>query len=145
MIIKNNNDEFQGKSKEGVTLIEMTVVILVLITLISISVSGVSSYRAWKDGTQAAQILRNVYNAQRNYLSENPTVTVANLTPAVIIPYLSENASGSNQTINAIPTMELDGVVYTVNLTVSPPVFSNGGTAFDPSGAPDDGLWDVGG
>ena len=44
-----------------------------------------------------------------------------------------------------LPTMEFEGVVYNVNINVIPPVFSNGGGSFDPSGAPDDGLWDVGG
>ena len=40
----------------------------------------------------------------------------------------------------------LDGVNYSINVSVSPPVAVDGADAvYDPSGAPDDGLWDVGG
>jgi len=133
--------------KYGVTLIEMTVVILVLLTLIAASISAITGYNEFRDGTEAAQALRNVYNAQRTYLSENPTVPVDNLTDALILPYLSETATNVDGNI-VIPTIEVDGEIYGPDVTVIPPVFTLGGAAggevFDPSDSPNDGLWDVG-
>lgn len=69
-------------SKSGMTLLELTVVILVLLSLISILFIGA---RAWKKGSdRAASILqiRNVQQAVRSYSNmngKNPTDTVATL------------------------------------------------------------------
>jgi len=68
------------KSKSGMTLLELTVVILVLLSLISVLFIGA---RAWKKGAdRAACILniRNVQNAVRSYANmnnKNPEDTVA--------------------------------------------------------------------
>ncbi len=126
--------------RRGVTLIEMTVVIVVLMTLIGASIYAVGGYKEWKLGAAAAVDLRKVYNAQRTYLAENPTETVASLTAAKVIPYLSDGAA-------SLPTVEaLDGTEYTIKVNKSPPVVIDAaGTTYDPSDDPEDGLWDVGG
>lgn len=126
--------------KRGMTLIEITVVIVVLITLIGVSVYGVSGYRDWQLSSEATQKLRMVYNAQRTYLSEHPVEAVSSLTPAKIIPYLSDDSV-------ALPTVRgLDGVDYNIQINVSPPVIGNGaGAVYDPSGSATDGVWDLGG
>ncbi|WP_435893825.1 hypothetical protein [Oceaniferula spumae] len=118
----------------------MTVVIVMLITLIGLSTYAVGGYRDWQKGNEASQKLRMVYNAQRTYLSEHPTEAVSTLTAAKIIPYFSDKST-------TMPTIEgLDGNTYTIKVNVSPPVAANGdGDAYDPSGDPDDGQWDVGG
>ena len=124
----------------GLTLIEITVVIVVLMTLIGMSIFTVNGYKEWQRGTEASRVLRSVHHAQRTYLAEHPTEKVSSLTAAKVIPYLSDNSA-------ALPTATaMDGGVLTVDVTVSPPVLLDaGGGVYDPSGANDDGLWDVGG
>ena len=126
--------------RSGLTILEMTVVIVVMITLIGISVVALNGYREWQRGTDASRVLRLVYNAQRTYLAEHPTESVSSLTAEKIIPYLSDNSS-------SLPTAQaMDDSVLTVNVAVSPPVLVYGdGSDYDPSGDSDDGLWDVGG
>lgn len=125
--------------RRGMTLLEMTVVIVVLLTLIGTSMLAVNGYKKWQLASEASQALRMVYNAQRTYLAEHPTESVSSLTAAKVIPYLSDNSA-------ALPTAEaLDGSELTVKVSVSPPVLVDGGGAdYDPSGDADDGLWDVG-
>lgn len=133
---KNPN---KSSCQKGLTLIEITVVLVVLITVIGASVFAIGGYNDWKLATDASQKLRMVYNAQRTYLAEHPTESVASLTEAQIIPYLSDKST-------ALPIVEgLDGNDYPIRVTVSPPVAADGSGVYDPSGDPDDGLWDVGG
>ncbi|MFK7910266.1 MAG: type II secretion system protein [Akkermansiaceae bacterium] len=129
-----------GRLKRGLTLIEITVVITVLMILVGMSMYAVGGYKEWKLGSEAAVELRRVYNAQRTYLAENPTETVATLTAAKVIPYLSDGAA-------ALPTVEdMDGNNLNIKVDVSPPVIENtDGSTYDPSGKFDDGIWDVGG
>lgn len=74
------------KRKAGMTLLELTVVILVLLSLISILFIGA---RAWKKGSdRAASILqiRNVQQAVRSYSNmngKNPGDTVATLSSEI--------------------------------------------------------------
>lgn len=130
---KNIGTRKNGWLCHGVTLIEMTVVIVVLLVLLSISVVSVGAYRNWAKGSEATQSLREIYTAQRTYLAENPTVAVASVTAAAIIPYLSSGEP-------ALPVIvDASGAVLVVNVAVSPPVITN-----DPSGSTTDGLWDLG-
>jgi len=140
MLIRNASITVKSEFKRGLTLIEMTVVIVILITLVGLSVLALSGYKDWQLGSEASQKLRMVYNAQRTYLSENPTEQVTTLTDAKIIPYLSDKSS-------TIPTVEgLDGASYNIKVNVSPPVvIDGGGDTYDPSDDLTDGLWDVGG
>ncbi|MBT8037483.1 MAG: type II secretion system GspH family protein [Verrucomicrobiae bacterium] len=122
----------------GLTLIEITVVISVLLSLLGISMYVSTGYSDWKLGSEASQKLRMVYNAQRTYLAEHPTESPSSLTAAKVIPYLSDNSP-------SLPTVEsLDGDDLSIKVTVSPPVVVDGGSNYDPSGDTEDGLWDVG-
>ena len=69
--MKLTNTQNMKASKSGMTLLELTVVILVLLSLISILFIGA---RAWKKGSdRAASILqiRNVQQAVRSYSNMN--------------------------------------------------------------------------
>jgi len=124
---------------DGFTIVEITVVLAVMLTLIGISVYGMSAYRDWQKGSEAGVKLRLVYTAQRTYLADHPTELPKDLTEAKILPYLSGE--------KAMPKIEdLDGRVLPIDFTVSPPVIDDGSDdGYDPSGKPDDGVWDVGG
>ena len=140
MYTKKTHSSERRVLQRGLTLIEITVVIAVLITLVGVSMYAVGGYKEWKLGSAASAELRKVYNAQRTYLAENPTEPVSSLTAAKIVPYLSDGAT-------SLPTVEgMDGNTYSIKVNVSPPVVEDsGGGAYDPSGSDDDGLWDVGG
>lgn len=129
----------RARSLSGLTLIEITVVIVILITLIGLSVFAIGGYNNWQLAAEASQKLKMVYNAQRTYLSEHPTQSVSTVTAAQIIPYLSDKS-------DELPTVEgEDGSQYSIKVDVSPPVIvTSSGAVYDPSGSPDDGLWDVG-
>jgi type II secretory pathway pseudopilin PulG len=69
-------------SKKGMTLLELTVVILVLLALIGILFVG---GRAWKKGSDRAAStlqIRNVQQAVRSYANMNPTQAAA----GVVVP-----------------------------------------------------------
>ena len=82
-----------GSRKAGMTLLELTVVILVLLSLISILFVGA---RAWKKGSdRSANILniRNVQQAVRGHQNMNSLLDGAPLLKGVIIPsYLKDPA-----------------------------------------------------
>lgn len=127
------------KHKSGFTLVELTIVITVILTLIGVGLGVSTQYTTWQKARSASEDLRSVYAAQRLYLSDNPTAPVANLTASDLIPYLAGSAT-------ELPTIEdLDGIERQIRFTVSPPVVNGGGnTVYDPSGSPTDSLWDVG-
>jgi prepilin-type N-terminal cleavage/methylation domain-containing protein len=127
------------QSNKGFTLLEMTVVLSVLLTLIGTGLFVSRQYGNWQLGRAAAENLRTVHAAQRMFLADNPTTLVANITAAQIIPYLPNQAT-------AIPTVRaLTGVTMTIRVNVNPPNINNGsGGIYDPSGSSNDSLWDVG-
>lgn len=133
-IVKKDRNQF---SRKGVTLIEMTVVIVVLLIIISISVVSTSFYRDWSLGSRAAHSLRVVYNAQRSFLAENPRMQPSQLTVAAILPY----ASPGTTTADLLTVEGPDGGDLTIDVTIVPPVIAG---FTDPSGSTTDGLWDVG-
>ena len=66
-----NTQKKTVKTKSGMTLIELTVVILVLLSLISILFVGA---RAWKRGSDRAGCIMNIRNVQqgmRSYVNMN--------------------------------------------------------------------------
>jgi prepilin-type N-terminal cleavage/methylation domain-containing protein len=65
------------KNNQGMTLIELTVVILVLLSLISVLFIGA---KAWKDGSDNANCIMNIRNFQTGARS------YANLQPEVATP-----------------------------------------------------------
>jgi len=77
----------RGSSRSGMTLLEMTVVILVLMSLISLMFIGT---RAWKRGADRAQCIIQIRNVQKgmrchaNYHGLDPGSTTTNLKDQVI-------------------------------------------------------------
>jgi len=124
--------------KLGFTIVEITVVLAVLLTLLSIGLYVYTGYNDWKLGAEAGTKLRQVYTAQRAYLAEHPTELPKSLSQTKILPYFSG--------AQVMPTVEdLDGNTLTINFKVSPPVVDDGSDGvYDPSGKSDDGQWDVG-
>lgn len=121
------------------TLLEMTIVILVLLTLAGIGMFSSRKMGEWKKGRAAGETLREVYSAQRMFLSDNPTKLVNAITSSDIIPYLPNNAT-------SMPTVtSLTGASLGILVNQSPPVINAGsGVVYDPSGSNTDSLWDVG-
>jgi prepilin-type N-terminal cleavage/methylation domain-containing protein len=126
-------------SKRAFTLLEMTIVILVLLLLVKVGLSSSNKLDQWKLGRTASETLRTVYSAQRMYLADNPTTNVTSLTSALILPYMPNNAA-------TMPTVKsLTGSTLSVLVNVSPPFINAGsGVRYDPSGSFTDSLWDVG-
>lgn len=122
----------------GLTVVELSLTLSVMVMLASIVVFSSTGISDWKLGRNASLELRKVYVAQKSYLADHPTVAATALTEAMLVPYL-----GASET--ALPTMEgKDGEVLTVKVDVMPPVALVGASVYDPSGDPEDGLWDVG-
>lgn len=120
---------------------------MVMLALVKIGMSGFSKVDQWRLGRAASETLRTVYSAQRMYLADNPMTPVANLTEAMIIPYLpNRNTAAVPATlVAAFQTVSpLSGVALNFNVTVSPPQFTQAGVRYDPSGGLTDSLWDVG-
>lgn len=130
--------KFPEKS-HGFTLLEMTIVIMVLLALVGTGLFASRKLDEWKLGRTACETLRGVYSAQRLYLSDNPTVAVSAITSANLLPYMVGEPT-------AMPTVKsLTGANLSVKVTVSPPVFIDSTNAnYDPSGSTSDSLWDVG-
>ena len=120
-------------------MVELTVVILIMMTLVGTSIMASGGYKKAMLAREATEALRTVFTAQRLYLSDNPLVSVSSLTSTALIPYLPNRAT-------AIPTVKsLNGTTLAIKFTVFPPVINNGsGGTYDPSGNPKDSLWDVG-
>jgi len=130
---------FGKRPSRGATLLEMSLVIMMLLALTGSGIYFSGKIGEWRSGREAAETLRMVYAAQRMYLADNPTTPVSSLEPADLIPYLPAGRT-------EIPTVtSLEGNELPINVAVSPPVVDAGeGEPYDPSGSPNDGLWDVG-
>lgn len=128
-----------GSDRRGFTLIEMSLVIFLLIALMSTGIFFSSAIGTWKAGRDASETLRSVYVAQRSYLADRPTTRISSLTRSNLLPYLPDKPATFPQ------VKGLDGVMRDIKVTVSPPVVvSTSGAVYDPSGKPNDSLWDVG-
>src|ERR1700736_1275170 len=126
----------KNRSTSGTTLVELSVTIAVILLLVSIVTLGIGAYRAYRDGRAAREMLSSVKAAQLMYLADNPSTPVANLTAALLTPYMP---NGTWPTLPAVGTQ-----TPTINCAVFPPVAVLGGATYDPSGSSTDGLWDVG-
>lgn len=127
------------RAGKGFTLLEMSIVIMVLLALIKTGLFVTRKMDEWKLGREASETLRTVYSAQRMYLADNPTVAVSSITSTNIIPYLPNQAT-------TMPTVKsLVGTNLSIIVNQTPPVINAGsGTTYDPSGNSKDSLWDVG-
>lgn len=132
--------------KKGLTIIEMTIVILILLGFLSLGILGSTQMDRWKLGRAASEDLRSVYSAQRMYLADNPIAPVATLTDAMLIPYLPNRSAVPPATLVAAfqPIKAITGANLSFRITQSPPVLVQGGVVYDPSGGSRDSLWDVG-
>lgn len=126
---------YQNSQRKGLTIIELTLVIGIMVILISTTTIGISYYKDWSQGLSAGEDLKAVYQAQRLFLADNPTTALASLTSSDITPYLPNGMA-------AIPTVtDLNGGTRTIIITVSPPTLSGG---YDPSSSTSDSVWDAG-
>lgn len=126
-------------SRQAFTLVEMTVVLLVVLALVKIGFVSSKKMTEWKMGRTASETLRSVYTAQRLFLADNPTTSVADINGGQIAPYLPNGVA-------VMPTVRsLSGNVLAIKVNVSPPFINAGAEVrYDPSGSFTDSLWDVG-
>jgi prepilin-type N-terminal cleavage/methylation domain-containing protein len=134
-----NTDVQTSAKHRGFTLLELTIVILLLVTLMSTAVVVNRKMDEWRLGREASETLRQVYTAQRMFLADNPTRLVSSITAANVLLFMPGSPT-------ALPTVKaLNGSTMTIKVDVSPPVIVNGsGVTYDPSGNNRDSLWDVG-
>lgn len=125
--------------RRAFTLLEMTIVIMVLLALISTGLFVSNKMDEWKLGREASETLRTVYSAQRMFLADHPTKLVSTIVAADLIEYLPNSPT-------ALPTViSMAGTKLGILVNVSPPVINAGsGVTYDPSGNSKDSLWDVG-
>ena len=118
---------------------EMTIVLLVMLALVRMGLGITSRIDEWKAGRDASETLRNVHIGQRMFLADNPTTLVTNITTALVIPYLPNNAT-------TMPTVRsLTGANLNILVNQTPPIIDSGsGIFYDPSASRTDSLWDVG-
>jgi prepilin-type N-terminal cleavage/methylation domain-containing protein len=127
-----------SKRAHGFTLIEISLVIALMLGLITLGGFSYTMVRDWNKGKTASLALQAVYSAQRSYLADRPTADIATVAPADLVPYLPTGWA-------TMPTLQgLNGESLTLDTTVMPPVFKNGGSNYDPSKTQKDGLWDLG-
>jgi prepilin-type N-terminal cleavage/methylation domain-containing protein len=104
------------KRKNGMTLLELTVVILVLLSLISILFIGA---RAWKKGSDRAGCIMNIRNFQqavRSYANMN------GLDPGDTCPALNTVIIGSGKFMENAPTCPSNGTYSGTTATTVPNV-----------------------
>jgi prepilin-type N-terminal cleavage/methylation domain-containing protein len=129
-----------GLTKRAFTLLEMTVVIMIMLALLSTGMFVNKKMDEWKIGRQAAETLNSVYSAQRMFIADNPTRLVSSITAAEIIPYLQNGAT-------SLPTAKsMEGAPLTIKFTDPLAIYfvDSGGIRYDPSGSYEDLIWDVG-
>ncbi|CAN5753064.1 hypothetical protein BH11VER1_BH11VER1_34470 [soil metagenome] len=120
------------------TIIELSLVIALIMMLAAVFFGLVFPLADWKKAKDAGISLQAVYTAQKTYLADHPTQNIATVTAAQLIPYLPNN-------MTAIPTaVSIAGGPLTIDFSVIPPVVTESGALYDPSGKSNDGLWDAG-
>jgi type II secretory pathway pseudopilin PulG len=134
-----NRNPIQSRHRCAVTLIELTVVIFVILSIMGATMYFAGNIGEWNKGKHAATALREVYAAQRSFLADNPRRAVSSITSSELISYLPSGGT-------TLPVVEdLDGNVLSYDVAVSPPVLNGaGGAVYDPSGSQTDSLWDIG-
>lgn len=130
------NSSSVSRSQAGFTMIELALVISILVLLAGLASIAVPPFIAYSDGRKAGEALRAVKAAQLMYLADNPAAPVANLTRALLLPYMPNGAWPTLPSVN--------GVTPTINCTVFPPVAVLNGTTYNPTGSTTNGLWNVG-
>lgn len=129
----------QSRSTSGLTLIELSVTIAVMLILAGIVTIGVKPFVAYRDGRAAGEMLRSVKAAQLMYLADNPTKDITALTQDDLDNLKNYMPQGICPTLPSV-----NGQTPTINFKKFPPEAALNGSTYDPSGSPTDGLWDVG-
>src|SRR6266436_6614493 len=93
-----------SRSKSGFTLVEMSVVIALILVLAGAASLGIKPYYAYRDGRAAGEMLRSVKAAQLMYLADNPSTPIANLTKALLLPYMP-NGSDWDAPTHSLPSV----------------------------------------
>jgi prepilin-type N-terminal cleavage/methylation domain-containing protein len=91
------------KAKSGMTLLELTVVILVLLSLISILFVGA---RAWKKGSDRAANIMNIRNVQQAVRGQQ------NMRGLAVDAVLAETAIVGDLGFLKVPTPPDTGIIY---------------------------------
>lgn len=126
------------RTDRGLSLVEMSLVIALMLGLASMVTYSVSGVLEWKTGRDATEKLRAVYIAQKSFLADRPSKAISTFTAAELIPYLPGNPG-------AMPAAKsLAKETLTLSITTMPPFYRVGTDRYDPSGSNTDGLWDVG-
>ena len=127
------------KRCSGLSLVEITLVIGLMLTLATMVTYSITSMTDWKKGREASETLKAVYSAQKGWLADHPTKNPSDFTANKLLPYLPSQP-------DSMPTAEsLDRESLELDYSEMPPVFRSSGSVYDPSDSGDDGLWDVGG
>ncbi len=125
-------------TRRGYSLLELSLVMALLLGLSTFAGLTVSSIRDWQRGKDASLSLQAVFAAQRAWMADHPTGDIELVSSAQLQTYLPEGWY-------AMPAfVSLSGESLTLDYNVMPPLLYTSGVVYDPSGAPDDGLWDVG-
>ena len=139
-----------SRAGRAFTLLEMTVVIMVLLALVKIGFVATSQLDQWKLGRSGSEALRTVYAAQRMFLADNPTTLPANITEVNVINYLPNvrrtvGVTPTSLRLVLAPVISLTGAQLGFRVTTIPPTLIDGaGNNYDPSGSRTDSQWDIG-
>ncbi|MEM6277926.1 MAG: prepilin-type N-terminal cleavage/methylation domain-containing protein, partial [Verrucomicrobiota bacterium] len=135
--MKPHQSHVRKALEKGLTLMEISMVIALMLALASLATFSVSNMTEWKEAREAGESLRSVYVAQKSYLADHPSEDITDLTSSKLIPYLPNN-------LDALPVVQSkENTTLDIKVTVMPPVFTSGGSNYDPSDSSDDSLWDV--
>ena len=138
--MKHKNLPSRGSrwGRSGMTVIELTLTLSLMLSLSAVIIFSVHGIGDWKLARIAGEDVRSVYLAQKSYLADHPTANISDLTAADLVPYLPGGRS-------AIPTVEsLEGDTLSIDFNSIPPVIVAGAEIYDPSPKPTDSLWDAG-
>lgn len=116
----------------------MAIAIGLLLVVSSAFITAGSYVSRYQDAIEAGHALRLVKKAQLDFLADNPTLSVANLTGPNYTAFLNYLP---NQQLPSLPKWE--GSQPTIRVTEFPPV-AVGGSGVITYGQPNDGLWDAG-
>jgi prepilin-type N-terminal cleavage/methylation domain-containing protein len=94
----------------GMTLLEVTVVILVLLSLITILFIGA---RGWKRGSDRALCIVNIQNIQKGVRGYS---NLYDISPGASVPGLRSKVIGMGRFVESVPTCAAGGV-YSFGLT----------------------------
>ena len=83
----------QAGNPRGVTLIELTVVIFVILSIMGATMYFAGNIGEWNKGKKASAALREVYTAQRAFLADHPRRAVSSLGESELVPYLPSGAA----------------------------------------------------